>query len=240
MAEIRIFKTPENLYSEAIAIFLSAGTEAQRNQASFSVALSGGSTPLPLYQRLAENGKGDQLNWEKIHFFWGDERAVGPDHPDSNYGEAFQALLKPRGVPDPNIHRIEGERQPENAAQKYEQDLLEWFGEIPPRFDLILLGLGDDGHTASLFPGTKLSGSAWVNAIHVPKLESWRITMSPRLINAASLVLFLVIGAEKARALNKVLNGPYHPEIYPAQLIQPENGELIWLIDKDAAAELDS
>ena len=240
MAEIRIFKTSEELYSEATAIYLTTGTKAQRNQNFFSVALSGGSTPLPLYRRLAESVEGDQLDWEKIHFFWGDERAVEPDHPDSNYGEAFQTLLKPRGVPLTNIHRVEGELMPEIAAQKYEQDLLGWFGVIPPRFDLILLGLGNDGHTASLFPGTKLPEDAWVNAVHVPELESWRITVTPQLINAACRVLFLVVGAEKARALKEVLNGPYQPETYPAQLVQPENGELIWLIDRDAAAELGS
>jgi len=143
-------------------------------------------------------------------------------------------------VPLANIHRVKGDLQPEIAAKKYEQDLLNWFGVDPPRFDLILLGLGDDGHTASLFPGTKLEEDAWVNAVHVPELESWRITFTPRLINAASRILFLVVGAEIAGVLNKVLNGPYQPETCPAQLVQPENGELFWLIDRDAAAELDS
>lgn len=240
MAEIRIFKTPEELYREATAIFLTTGTEAQRNQGLFSVALSGGSTPLPLYRQLAEHGEGDRLDWKKIHFFWGDERAVSPDHPDSNYREAYQTLLKPRRVPDTNIHRIEGEFQPKIAAQKYEEDLLDWFAEIPPRFDLILLGLGSDGHTASIFPGTKIHESSWVNAVHVPELESWRITATPQLINAASRVLFLVVGGEKARALKAVLTGSYQPQTYPAQLVQPQNGELIWLIDRDAAAELGS
>jgi 6-phosphogluconolactonase len=240
MAEIRIFNTPEELYREATAFFLTTGIDAQRNQGLFSVALSGGSTPLPLYRRLAEHGEGDRLDWTRVHFFWGDERAVSPDHPDSNYREAFQTLLEPRRVPDTNIHRVEGESQPEIAAQKYEGDLLDWFGETPPRFDLILLGLGSDGHTASIFPGTKLLESAWVNAVHVPKLESWRITATPQLINAASRVLFLVIGGDKARALKAVLTGTYQPETYPAQLVQPKNGELIWLIDRDAAAELGS
>ena len=240
MLDIRIFNTPEELYSEAAANFLTTRTAAQQSQGPFKLALSGGRTPLPLYLRLAGNLKDDSLDWKKIHFFWGDERAVEPDHPDSNYGKAFQALLKIRGVPLANIHRVKGDLQPEIAAKKYEQDLLNWFGVDPPRFDLILLGLGDDGHTASLFPGTKLEEDAWVNAVHVPELESWRITFTPRLINAASRILFLVVGAEKAGVLNKVLNRPHQPETCPAQLVQPENGELFWLIDRDAAAELDS
>jgi 6-phosphogluconolactonase len=246
MTDIRIFDTLDELYSAGARFFLKTAVESLRRQDRFSVALSGGSTPLPLYQRLAVDQEGGRLDWEKVHFFWGDERAVAPDHPDSNYRGVLQTLLAPRGIPVENIHRIEGEYQPEIAAGNYERDLLDWFGELPPRFDLILLGMGDDGHTASLFPGTSLvkgtstNDLSWVDAVQVPRLESWRITFTPRLINAAAQVLFLVVGANKAKTLRAVIKGSYQPDILPAQLIQPENGKLTWLIDKDAAAELGS
>jgi 6-phosphogluconolactonase len=244
MTDIRIFDSPEKLYREAAEIFLGAAAAALREKGLFSVALAGGGTPLPLYQWLAENPLADQLAWDKAHFFWGDERTVGPDHPDSNYRGALHALLLPREVPPQNIHRIEGERLPEAAAKAYQEGLMEWFGNTPPRFDLILLGMGDDGHTASLFPGTKLVETpksdqlSWIEAVEVPQLDTWRITFTPRLINNASQVLFLVRGSDKAQALKAVLEGPYLPTTYPAQLVQPENGQLVWLVDQDAAADL--
>ncbi len=245
MTDIHIHNNPAELYTKAAGVFLQTGAEALDRQGIFSVALSGGSTPLPLYRKLAVDPAADSLDWNKAHFFWGDERAVGPDHPDSNFGEAYHSLLEPRAVPLKNIHRIEGELPPETASQKYQKDLLDWFGDTPPRFDLIMLGLGSDGHTASLFP-VKIPGESssdsektWVKAVYVPGMDSWRITFTARLINAASKIMFLVIGRNKARTLNQVINGPYIPDTFPAQLIQPDNGQLIWLVDQDAAAELD-
>lgn len=244
MTDIHIYHTSTELYKKAAEIFLRTGAEALDRRGTFSVALSGGSTPIPLYQYLADNPLADSLDWNHTHFFWGDERTVSPDHPQSNFREAFKTLLEPRAVPLTNIHRIEGEHQPAIASQAYEENLLAWFGEIPPRFDLILLGLGSDGHTASLFPGTNLvetspeQESAWVSPVYVPSLESWRITFTTRLINAAANILFLVRGADKARALSRVINGPSQPDTFPAQLIKPDNGQLIWLIDQDASAEL--
>ena len=242
MRDIRIFDTYEELYTEAAGIFLQAGTEAIINQGRFSIGLSGGSTPLPLYRLLAQAKTTGPLDWHKSHFFWGDERPVGPDHSQSNFREAFQSLLSPLDIPPQNIHRIQGEHQPDLAAREYEKDLLTWFGNVPPRFDLILLGMGDDGHTASLFPGTTLVKKAlagqtgWTEEVYVPQLDSWRISMTPRLINAASLILFLVTGRNKASTLKQVLDGPHRPEIYPAQLIQPIDGKQIWLLDGEAAA----
>lgn len=244
MADIRIFDSPQELYNQAARLFHQAAVKTFHRQSSFAVALSGGSTPLPLYQRLARDQQADQLDWSKMHFFWGDERTVGPDHPDSNFRSAYDALLASRGIPTENLHRIRGEDFPKTAARSYEKELLDWFEELPPRFDLILLGMGADGHTASLFPGTSLvdpkgkEPHAWVEAVQVPKLDSWRITFTPRLINAASQVIFLVKGADKAPALQAVLEGPYQPAVYPAQLVQPENGKLTWLIDQEAAADL--
>jgi 6-phosphogluconolactonase len=171
---------------------------------------------------------------------------VGPDHPENNFRAGYQALLAPRGVPEVNIHRVQGELNPAEAAGGYEQDLLDWFGDPRPRFDLILLGMGNDGHTASLFPGTSLVASpkrdatTLVEAVQVPKLASWRITFTPYLINAAARVVFLVKGEEKAPALKAVLEGPDQPATYPAQLVQPRDGKLIWLIDQGAASLLES
>lgn len=242
MRDIQIFETREELYNEAAGIFLQAGTEAILNQGRFSIGLSGGSTPLPLYRLLAQAKTTGSLDWHNSHFFWGDERSVGPDHPQSNYREAFQSLLSPLEIPSQNIHRIQGENQPGRAAREYEKDLLTWFDEDPPKFDLILLGMGDDGHTASLFPGTTLVKKAlagqtsWVEEVYVPQLDSWRISMTPRLINAASLILFLITGRNKASTLRQVLDGPHQPETYPIQLIQPRAGQQIWLLDGEAAA----
>jgi len=246
MADIRIHNKSEDLIQSAAELFLKTGTAAQQREGIFSVVLSGGSTPLPLYQLLADSADSSPLDWHKTHFFWGDERPVGPDHPDSNYGGANQALLAPLAIPPENIHRIQGERQPEIAARYYEEALARFFGERPPRFDLIFLGLGDDGHTASLFPGRIPLGSTTtdqdrlVQAVQVPAIGSARITFSAALINAAALVVFLVAGQDKASALRSVIHGPYQPETFPAQLIRPGNGGLIWLVDRDAAAKLDS
>ncbi len=245
MADIHIFDTPDELYNAGSKRFLKAADETLRRQGRFAVALSGGSTPLPLYQQLAQDHRANGLDWDRIHFFWGDERPVEPGHPDSNYRGAFQALLDPRQIPTGNIHRVKGELEPADAARQYEAEILDWFEGNPPRFDLILLGMGDDGHTASLFPGTSVVSAAHneqptlVEAVLVPKLESWRITFTPRLINAAAQVLFMVIGEEKAKALKAVIEGPYQPATYPAQLVQPQDGSLTWLIDRDAALELD-
>lgn len=246
MKNIQIFDTKEALFQAAASIVVQTGTEAIQLRGRFSITLSGGSTPLPLYQKLTGDKWSGSLDWDKTHFFWGDERAVNPDHPDSNYRGAFQSLLSLLRIPPQNIHRIKGEYQPDRAAAEYEKNLLTWFGNDPPRFDLILLGMGDDGHTASLFPGTTLVKNAgdsqhqWVDSVFVPQLDSWRISMTPRLINTAALVVFLVLGRNKAGALREVLQGSQQPEVYPSQLIQPKNGQLVWLVDREAAAELES
>ena len=196
----------------------------------FTVALSGGSTPKVLYQVLAEEFR-EQVPWSNTHFFWSDERHVPPDHPDSNYRMAHEALLSRVPVPASNVHRVRSENpSAQEAADEYEK-------VIVPRLDLILLGLGTDGHTASIFPGSEVlhETKRLVAAPWVEKLNAYRITMTLPLLNKGASVLFLVSGAEKAEIVKEVLEGP---QKYPAQFVQPTNGELIWMLDRDAAAGL--
>ena len=198
--------------------------------APFSVALSGGSTPKLLYQLLADEFH-TQVPWSRTQFFWSDERHVPPDHPDSNYRMAYEALLSRVPVPDSNVHRIHSENpNAQQAADEYEKTVV-------PRLDLILLGLGVDGHTASIFPGSEVvhETKRLVAAPWVEKLNTYRITMTLPLLNNGASIMFLVSGAEKAQIVKEVLEGPRK---YPAQFVQPNNGELIWMLDRDAAAGL--
>jgi 6-phosphogluconolactonase len=239
---IQIFPNVEALTEAAARIFIETGAQSIQERDRFSVALSGGSTPQPLFKFLAKDKPGDDINWEKIHFFWSDERSVPAEHPDSNYGQAFQSLLSQRDIPPQNIHRIKGELDPQETSLAYQKEISDYFNGSPPIFDLILLGMGDDGHTASLFPDTEQvknpTKGIWVAANYVPKLETWRITFTPWLINNAEKVIFLVAGQNKAQALREVLEGSYQPSLYPTQLIKPKHGELIWLLDKQAGKEL--
>jgi 6-phosphogluconolactonase len=199
--------------------------------APINVALSGGSTPKLLYQLLADEQFRGQVRWSSTHFFWSDERHVPPDHPDSNYRMAHEALLSRVPVPESNVHRIRSENpSAQEAADEYEKIIV-------PRLDLILLGLGADGHTASIFPGSDVLHEAkrLVAAPWVEKLNAYRITMTLPLLNNGASILFLVSGAEKAEIVTEVLEGPRK---YPAQFVQPTNGELIWMLDRDAAAGL--
>ena len=238
MNKIRIYTSVEDVILQTAGLFIKTAAKAIQQKDVFSVALSGGSTPQPLYTYLAEKPAGEILDWNKIHFFWGDERAVPPDNPDSNFRQVYQTLLQSRQIPTENIHRIQGELDPLTAAGSYQQEILDWFDETPPRFDLILLGMGADGHTASLFPGTvaviNTPQTNWVIPNFVPHLSTWRITFSPELINAAAQVIFLVTGQSKAEMLLTVLEGEYLPERYPSQLIKPSNGSLVWILDQAA------
>jgi 6-phosphogluconolactonase len=242
MQTIKILPTQDDLVTTATGLFLSTASKTIQEQGRFSLALSGGSTPLPLYERLAQEEYDHSLDWSRIHFFWGDERTVPQDHPESNYFQAAEALLSPRKIPEKNIHRVQGELEPVFAAEEYQHELRDWFQHSPPRFDLVLLGLGGDGHTASLFPGTEVMTSPQdydlVAAIHVPRLDTWRITFTTKLINFARLVMFIVSGRSKAEILFKVLEDPGSMHQYPAQSIQPTDGELIWLVDQDAGSLL--
>ena len=218
-------------------------TAARDEGRACSVALSGGSTPRRLFALLASEDW-EPLPWENIHLFWGDERHVGPDHPDSNYRMTVETLLDGGLVPQGNVHRIPSENPDAAAAAlAYAAQLRGFFavGEGRfPRFDLVILGMGADGHTASLFPGTPVlnENSEWVAATWVEKLAAHRITLTPPLFNHARRVLFLVTGADKAATLREVLHGQRDPHRYPAQLIEPVDGTCRWLLDTAAAAEL--
>jgi 6-phosphogluconolactonase len=258
-----------------------------------SIALAGGSTPRALYRLLADPAAPfrARIDWQAIHFFWGDERHVPTDHPDSNFRMAREAMLDHVQVPAAHVHRIAGE-EPDaaRAARLYERELIEVFGlrrdrgngeeaaggegaageahaagdagaardaeavsdaaREWPRFDLVLLGLGEEGHTASLFPGSPLLADQrprrsrrprrLTAAVWVEKLATWRITLTPPVLDHAATVIFLVSGAAKAPALAAVLEGEWRPELYPAQVVAPVDGRLLWLVDRAAAAQLRS
>jgi 6-phosphogluconolactonase len=230
------------LHEAGAAKFASAAVQAIDARSVFRVALAGGSTPKGVYARLAEDVRWrSQVQWGKIQFFWGDERHVGPDHPDSNYRMAREAMLDRLPIDPAHVWRMKGEYEDAaRAADEYQRDLRSVFalsdGQCP-RFDLILLGMGADGHTASLFPGTDALRERRRLAVanHVEKLATDRMTLTVPVFNHGIDVLFLVQGPDKAEALKAVLEGPYDPERLPAQLIQPASGRLTWLVDSAAA-----
>jgi len=243
MKKILVYQSQEEMIRSAAGHFITIGSAAIDQRGQFNVALAGGSTPLPLYEYLADQ-KADELDWSKVHFFWSDERSVAPDHSESNFNQANLSLLIPRAIQKENIHRIKAELQPTEAARHYQEEIQASFQQKPISFDLILLGMGDDGHTASLFPETELVNAGLMDHNRlvapnwVPKLESWRISFTPHLINAALNVFFLVSGLSKATTLKLVLEGPPLPQRYPSQLIIPDHGNLFWYLDEEAAAEL--
>jgi 6-phosphogluconolactonase len=240
-AEVRVYPTPEALAQAVAYHVVTHAVDAVAQQKRFTLALAGGSTPRPAYELLATPRFAERVDFARVHFFWGDERAVPPDHPRSNYRMADEALLQKVPVPPANVHRVKGELPPEQAAAAYEAELRSVFGEVRvPRFDLILLGLGEDGHTASLFPGSAAlrEEDRWVVAHHVDAVDDGRITLTPPVINAAANVTFVVSGADKADAVAAILRGPHRPEELPAQLVEPRQGRERWLLDEAAARAL--
>ena len=238
-----IVLVPDNaaLFQMAAEEFVHALQEAVEKKGRFDVALSGGSTPKGLFGLLSADRS---IPWESVRFFWGDERHVPPDHPDSNYRMANEALLSKVGVKPAQVFRIAAENpDAAGAAADYERQLRECFGLAPgelPALDLVMLGMGSEGHTASLFPGTKaldvrdrLAVSTWVG-----KLYTERITLTAPVLNNAGLVMYMVSGADKATALKGVLEGPYEPSQLPAQLIRPTHGRLLWIVDRTAGMML--
>jgi len=206
----------------------------------FTIALAGGSTPQATYQQLASPPHRDGIDWSQVHVFWGDERCVPPDSADSNYGMAHEALLSRVPIPDRNVHRMQGELPAERAAQAYVEELRRFFGTPWPHFDLVLLGMGTDGHTASLFPGSPVldEGERCVVAVTADYQDRpvCRVTLTPVAINAARVVMFLVTGQQKAAMVQQALEGP--PGRLPAQRIQPDDGDLYWLLDAAAGSQL--
>ena len=234
---LQIFSDPGELARGAAEHFVARCNGAVQQRALFTVALSGGSTPGLLYQLLANPNEPfrDRIPWSNIHFFWSDERHVPPDHPDSNYRMANEALLSHVPISENNVHRVLSENADASAAaEAYESTLWALADDGLPRLDLILLGLGTDGHTASIFPGSEVLHETrrLVAAPWVEKLTTYRITMTLPLLNNGASVMFLVSGKEKTQIVNEVLEGA---KKYPAQEVRPTNGELLWLLDEDAA-----
>jgi len=241
---LRLVSSPEELAREAGAEFVRLAADTLEGKQNFSVALAGGSTPQRMYRLLAEDERyRDSVAWDRAEFFWGDERHVPPDHPDSNYRMAFDTLLRHIRVSPAQVHRIEAENPDASmAAKAYEDLLVRHFRLSPgewPQLDLALLGLGGDGHTASLFPGTDVleDRQHLVAAPWVEKFHSFRLTLTANVFNRARHVIFLVSGKDKATALKAVLQGKDQPQLFPAQLIRPASGAL-WLCDRDAASLL--
>jgi 6-phosphogluconolactonase len=237
---IQVCNDPESLSEAAARLFVKRSRRAVQVQNQFSVALAGGHTPERTYQILSQPHFHDQVPWTKVHVFWSDERCVPPDDPRSNAHMAHQALLDRVPIPPDQIHPIRCNQNPQQAAEEYESLLRDFFAGRSPCFDLILLGLGENGHTASIFPGTLAveEQKRWVTAVFVAEQAMWRITMTPLLINQAAMVAFLVAGTAKARVLQRVLGGPFESYDLPAQLIQPVSGGLDWIVDEAAYREL--
>jgi 6-phosphogluconolactonase len=240
MPEIVIVPDAAAVAREAAQRFTALAVEAVDSRGRFSVALSGGSTPGALYRLLAGEPYQEQNPWQGIHLFWGDERCVPPDDPGSNFRLADEALISRVAIPPDHVHRVRGELEPAAAARAYERTLQDYFCGPRTRLDLVLLGLGGDGHTASLFPGSpaldereRLAVAAMVTYEDRP---AQRVTLTPPAINSAREILFLVTGSAKAGIARAVLQDPEGN--YPAQQIQPTAGRLTWLLDSAAASRL--
>jgi 6-phosphogluconolactonase len=237
--EMQIFRGPAALARALADLFVSVGRMAMADRGAFHVALSGGNTPRAAYELLAQEPWRDELSWSDVFIYFGDERCVPPDDDQSNYLMAKRAFLDAVGIPRGNVHRIAGEVDPGHAANEYASLLRTVFGNAP-RLDLILLGLGPDGHTASLFPGTPpdTDDDSLVRAVYAQSQMMWRVTMTPMVINLGHTVAFAVEGADKADILAAVYQGPVDPVKYPAQIVEPVSGRLIWLVDEMAAGML--
>lgn len=237
---VQVYPNKEELSRAAADFFVQTAKEAVEAHGRFIVALSGGSTPKETYRILAQEPFKKQMPWDKTFIFWGDERCVPWDDPRSNAHMTFDALLKYVTMPSANIFRMQCALSPEKAASQYEAVLHQLFKGDQARFDLIFLGLGENGHTASLFPNSEVlkEKGRLVSEVYIPELEMDRITFTAYLINQAADVAFLVSGKKKSEILSKVIEGPRKPQQLPAQLIEPLEGEVYWFLDQDAASGL--
>jgi 6-phosphogluconolactonase len=244
--EVRILADGKAIAQRAAGLFVDCVNLAARQAGVFTVALAGGSTPKALYGLLSDEPLRSEIPWDKVNLFFGDERHVRPDQPDSNFRMANEALISKVPLGAAQVHRIHAENpSAEQAAEQYEQELRAAFrlsSAERPRFGLVLLGMGNEGHTLSLFPGTKALRDNGRLVMHnwVGKVFAQRITLTAPVVNNAAVVLFMITGADKAPALKAVLEGPYEPEQLPAQLIAPENGKLLYLVDTAAGSMLEN
>jgi 6-phosphogluconolactonase len=239
--EIIICRDADELSRKAAGQLVSLARQAIAAHGRFTVALSGGSTPKALYSLLATGEFSEQLAWRQIHLFWGDERCVAPDHAESNFRMVKETLLSRTIIPTENVHRMAGEKAPAVAAAEYEIQLRKHFhieDDTVPRFDLVLLGLGEDGHTASLFPGSSALNETerLVATTYVEKLNAHRLSLTFPVINSAAQIAFLVAGESKSAIVKEILTTEKCD--YPAARIRPENGQLIWFVTQDAASDL--
>lgn len=227
----------------AAELFVRVAHQSVAEKGRFTVALTGGSSPVQLYNMLAQSPYVEQVPWQNTFVFWGDERWVPLTDDLSNAKMAQEAFLNQVPVPKEQVYPMWAEdTEPEEFAEHYEALLQNHFGANAPQFDLILLGMGDDGHTASLFPGTAVlhETERWVQAYYLEPQSMYRVTLTATLINQAKTICFMTFGSNKAKALYEVLGGEQNPELYPSQLIQPTHGEVVWLVDESAAALLTS
>jgi 6-phosphogluconolactonase len=238
--ELHVYRNPDEL-SHAVAEWTADSIAATlKLKDRFTIALSGGSTPKALHKILAASPCKDQIDWSRLHVFWGDERAVPFDDDRNNAKMAYDTLLDLVPVPASQIHVMRTDISPEESASEYEKVLHYYFDNTATSFDLVLLGMGDDGHTLSLFPGTAAvhEEKAWTIAYYLKAQDMYRITLTKTIVNRAARVAFLTTGTNKAHALKEVQQGAYNPDLYPSQEIKPVNGELHWFVDAAAASEL--
>ncbi len=242
---LQVMDSAEAVYARAASKFVKIGGQAIADRGSFTVALSGGSTPRGMYRQLAKHHS-KSIAWSCVTVYFSDERTVPPNHPQSNFRTANEGLIQHVPIRPDRVFRMHGELEPAVAAEMYQRTLAENFqmpfGYERPRIDLVMLGVGDDAHTASLFPHTAAldEKERWIVANEVTKLDTWRLTMTAPLINASRHVIILATGAPKAPALAAILERPWQPHEYPCQLIRPCQGELAWIVDREAAQSLES
>jgi 6-phosphogluconolactonase len=239
--EIRVFKNIEKFSHNAADILIEQASHSIAERGRFLVALNGGGTPARLFELLGTDFR-DRVDWSHTHIFWGDERSVPASDPGSSYGQARELFLRHVRIPESNVHLIRGDVEPAEAAKEY-ANTMNQFASAPlawPRFDLVYLGMGEDGHTASLFPGPPIDIVEPVVPVTAQYQDrpARRITLTPLVFNSARMVIFMATGEKKAATLAEVLSERYNPELYPAQRIDPKDGKLIWLIDEDAASKL--
>ena len=236
---VRIVVDSRTLAEAAAELLIATVNDAIASRGRAVVSLAGGSTPRQMGELLTTEPYHSRIDWSRLHVFWGDERWVPLEHPECNAGEAKRGFLDEVGIPDANVHHYRTDfDDPQAAARDYEDQLRSVFGvETPPRFDLIFLGIGNDGHTASLFPNADAINEkrGWVIAYKVEKLDAVRLTLTPPVLNAARRVVFVVAGSGKAHMLHTILDGGIDVDLLPAQIVRPTDGELIWLVDRAAA-----
>ncbi len=239
--KIKIFDSKEKLI-EDLALWIGDLIKATlKNQEVFTMALSGGETPQGLFKKLGSKEYREKIDWQRVHIFWGDERAVPFDDNRNNAKMAYENLLNHVDIPAAQIHKMRVDIEPVFSAKGYEEILHSYFDNTPFSFDLVLLGIGDDGHTLSIFPHSHVIEDTknWVTAVYNEKQQMYRITLMPAIVNKASCIAFMVTGKNKAEILHRIIEGIYEPEVLPAQLIKPEKGELHWFLDEEAGAKID-